>query len=371
MTRNQTAFLGAALLACGAVSARAATIQVSTTIRVTSGTFDGQNNTYVSNGLGDGSQDEGQSPIFRCENGATIQNVIIGAPAADGIHFYNGCTLRNVRWTDVGEDASTVKGAGNVTIDGGFANVAADKVMQVNAATRYIIRNFSANDFGTFLRQNGGTGFTITVCAENITLSNGDRGFRTDSSTSQFYWRNINWGNISDASDRFTTPNTSQVHGWDSGICGGGSPPPPPPPPPPSGSFSLVNVNSNKCLDVNGRSTADGALVIQWPCTGATNQRWTTEDAGSGWVRLRAAHSNKCMGVAGSSTTDGALLEQRTCGSGTNQQFQLVDQGGGQLRITPRHSGKAVDVINCSTADAAQVRQWTWLNNNCQRFRRQ
>jgi pectate lyase C len=365
MSRRTSAFLAAVVMAGAASAARAATIQVSTTIRVTSGTFDGQNNTYVSNGLGDGSQEEGQSPIFRCENGATIQNVIIAAPAADGIHFYNGCTLRNVRWTDVGEDASTVKSAGNVTIDGGFANVAADKVMQVNAATRYVIRNFSANDFGTFLRQNGGTGFTITVCAENITLSNGDRGFRTDSSTSQFYWRNINWGNISDASDRFTTPNASQVHGWDTAVCGGsgggggGS------------SFTLVNVNSNKCLDVNGRSTADGAPVIQWTCNGGTNQRWTAEDAGSGWVRLRAAHSSKCMEVAGSSTADGALLQQRTCGSGNNQQFQLQDQGGGQLRLTPRHSGKAVDVINCSTADGAQVRQWTWLNNNCQRFRRQ
>jgi pectate lyase C len=365
MTRKTTALLAAALVA-GAAAAQAATIQVSTTIRVTSGTFDGQNNTYVSNGLGDGSQDEGQSPIFRCENGATIQNVIIGAPAADGIHFYNGCTLRNVRWTDVGEDASTVKAAGNVTIDGGSANVAADKVMQVNAATKYVIRNFSSNDFGTFLRQNGGTSFTITVCAENITLSNGDRGFRTDSTSSQFYSRNINWGNISDASRRFTTPSTSQVHAWSDSVCGAGS----------GGggggtAFSLVNVNSNKCLDVNGRSTADGALVIQWPCTGSPNQRFTTEDAGSGWVRLRAQHSNKCIGVAGSSTADGALIEQRTCGSGTNQQWQLQDQGGGQLRLTPRHSGKAADVINCSTADAAQVRQWTWLNNNCQRFRRQ
>jgi pectate lyase C len=366
MSRNPFAFLLAALVLLAGSLASAATIQVSTTIRVTSGTFDGQNNTYVSNGLGDGSQDEGQSPIFRCENGATIQNVIIGAPAADGIHFYNGCTLRNVRWTDVGEDASTVKSAGNVTIDGGFANIAADKVMQVNAATKYVIRNFSANDFGTFLRQNGGTGFTITVCAENITLSNGDRGFRTDSSSSQFYWRNINWGNISDAEDRFTVPNQSQVHGWDTSVCGGsggggGTPT----------EFTLVNVNSNKCLDVNGRSTADGARVIQWTCNGQTNQRWRSEDAGSGYVRLRAVHSNKCMDVAGVSTADGALIQQWTCGSGQNQQFLLQDQGGGQYRITPRHSGKAVDVQNCSTADGAQVRQWTWLNNNCQRFRRQ
>src|SRR6185503_2171239 len=157
---------------------------------------------------------------------------------------------------DVGEDASTVKAAGNVLIDGGFANVAADKVMQVNAATTYTIRNFSANDFGTFLRQNGGTSFTITVCAEKITLTNGDRGFRTDSTTSRFLTRNISFGGATP----FTTPNASQVQPWGPPCTGG-----PPPPPPPS-SFALVNVNSNKCLDVLSFSTADGAAVIQWPC---------------------------------------------------------------------------------------------------------
>jgi arabinan endo-1,5-alpha-L-arabinosidase len=28
-------------------------------------------------------------------------------------------------------------------------------------------------------------------------------------------------------------------------------------------------------LDVNGRSTADGAQIIQWPVTNATNQQWS------------------------------------------------------------------------------------------------
>jgi hypothetical protein len=36
----------------------------------------------------------------------------------------------------------------------------------------------------------------------------------------------------------------------------------------------MVNVHSGLCLDVNGVSTADGAAVIQWNCSGAANQRW-------------------------------------------------------------------------------------------------
>jgi pectate lyase len=38
-------------------------------------------------------------------------------------------------------------------------------------------------------------------------------------------------------------------------------------------------------------------------------------------------------------------------------------------RITPRHSGKAIDVENCGTANGTNVRQWSWLNNNCQKWR--
>jgi type 1 glutamine amidotransferase len=34
-------------------------------------------------------------------------------------------------------------------------------------------------------------------------------------------------------------------------------------------------VNSGRCLDANGASTADGTQLITWTCHGGTNQRWT------------------------------------------------------------------------------------------------
>jgi hypothetical protein len=33
-------------------------------------------------------------------------------------------------------------------------------------------------------------------------------------------------------------------------------------------------VSTGMCLDVNANSTADGAALIQWPCSGQSNQRW-------------------------------------------------------------------------------------------------
>ncbi len=161
-------------------------VTVSSTIVVTSGVYDGNCKTFnPTSALGDGGQAEGQKPVFRIENGTTLKNVIIGKNGADGIHLYNGGTLDNIRWTDIGEDALTVKSAGNVTIKNIDAYNGYDKFMQINAATNLHISNCIVDGAGKFLRQNGGSNFTINVTADNCEISNlKEAVFRTDSSSS-------------------------------------------------------------------------------------------------------------------------------------------------------------------------------------------
>ena len=97
---------------------------VSSTINV-SGTYDGGMKRFVGSGtLGGSGQTEGQGPLFQIANGGTLTNVIIGNPAADGVHCSGSCTLRNVWWEDVGEDAATLLGSSSsqtMTIDTGGA----------------------------------------------------------------------------------------------------------------------------------------------------------------------------------------------------------------------------------------------------------
>lgn len=69
--------------------------------------------------------------VFQLEEGASISNVIIGPNQIEGIHCQGRCTLTNVWWSAVCEDAFTVKNqaAGDTTtISGGGAYGAADKV---------------------------------------------------------------------------------------------------------------------------------------------------------------------------------------------------------------------------------------------------
>ncbi len=149
---------------------------VSTTIKV-SGVVDGNMvRHYGSGDLGSGGQDEDQGPLFELADGATLKNVILGAPAADGIHCKGTCTLQNVWWEDVGEDAATFKGTSasqTMTIDGGGARKASDKVFQHNGPGTMVIKNFQVNDFGKLYRSCGNcsTQYKRHVVIQNVTVT--------------------------------------------------------------------------------------------------------------------------------------------------------------------------------------------------------
>lgn len=125
---------------------------------------------------------ESQQPIFTLNN-ATIRNVHLKAGgAADGIHCVAGnCRLENVVWDDVCEDAATLMDAGvTMTVSGGSANAADDKVFQHNSKnSTIIIENFSTTGrIGKLYRScgdctnNGGPRF---VNINNVTM-NGSTG---------------------------------------------------------------------------------------------------------------------------------------------------------------------------------------------------
>ncbi|GAB2897048.1 pectate lyase [Streptomyces mayteni] len=120
--------------------------------------FDGGNVRYVPGPeLGAGDQDEDQLPVFRVEEGGSLANVIIGSPGVDGVHCYGSCTLTNVWWEDIGEDAATFRGGDGArfTVVGGAAVDGDDKVFQHNGGGELTVRNFVAEDFATLVRSCG------------------------------------------------------------------------------------------------------------------------------------------------------------------------------------------------------------------------
>ncbi len=144
--------------ACKAWPAATGSTQKLKETQTVSKSFDGKLQRFVGDGLGDGAQGEEQLPLFVLESGATLENVIIGAPAADGIHCSGSCTLKNVWWEDVGEDAATLKGSSSsqvMNIDCGGAKQASDKVFQHNGPGTMKISNFFVESFGKLYRSCG------------------------------------------------------------------------------------------------------------------------------------------------------------------------------------------------------------------------
>lgn len=204
--------LGLVVSVFASLPAQAATTVNSTIVVPAGTTYDGQGATFVANAstLGDGGQGENQLPVFRLEAGATLKNVILGAPAADGVHCYGSCTISNVTWQDVGEDALTLKSAGTVNITGGGAYKAYDKVFQMNASGTINIKNFKAKDIGKLARQNGGTTYQVNFTLDSSDISDvKDSIFRTDSSISQAKITNTRYHNVPTLFKGFASGKTS------------------------------------------------------------------------------------------------------------------------------------------------------------------
>ncbi|KAG8975450.1 hypothetical protein FRC05_005780, partial [Tulasnella sp. 425] len=155
------------------------------TASVITSSFDGGMKRYDrkgSSGECQGQTETGEADaVFILESGATIQNVIIGADQAEGIHCRGPCTVKNVWWADVCEDAITIKqtGSGDVSyIIGGGAFHAEDKIVQHNGAGTVNIKNFYANDFGKLYRSCGNCSksYARHVIIDSVAMIGGSTG---------------------------------------------------------------------------------------------------------------------------------------------------------------------------------------------------
>ncbi|MEU4303817.1 RICIN domain-containing protein [Kitasatospora aureofaciens] len=139
----------------------------------------------------------------------------------------------------------------------------------------------------------------------------------------------------------------------------------------------LMANHSGTCLDVPGASQAAGQPVQQWHCYDAPdNQTWNfvaayNSDLGNGYLAdnyytVRAQHSGMCLEVQGGSTADQAVIVQQTCDTSyqtTQQQWKLVQRPDGDFTLVARHSGKCLTVPQGSLADGTFVVQQACSND--------
>jgi len=122
--------------------------------------------------------------------------------------------------------------------------------------------------------------------------------------------------------------------------------------------YKMVFGHSNKCLDVQGFSQSDNALVKQYACHGQGNQRVILVDKGQSVLNLIVKHSGKCLDVENASSDNLAKVVQKTCNDSPSQRLAMWFSGSQTARIVRfEHSGKCLRVLSNSTGEGAQVVQ--------------
>ena len=174
----------------GTMPASAGTSTLSEPMLVT-GEFDGGMVTF-DRGVECTGQSEGgdADAVFDIQEGGTLKNVIIGANQKEGVHCQGSCTLENVWWAAVCEDAFTIKkqaADGVTTITGGGAMGAEDKVLQHNGGGTLKVSGFTVDTFGKLYRSCGN-------CKESVARHVELDGVKATGGTSTLIGINPNFG---------------------------------------------------------------------------------------------------------------------------------------------------------------------------------
>ncbi|MCH7231794.1 RICIN domain-containing protein [Glycomyces sp. L485] len=132
--------------------------------------------------------------------------------------------------------------------------------------------------------------------------------------------------------------------------------------------YYLEARHSGLVLDVNQKSTEEGATLLQWSHNGGPNQQFRFIAADDGYHTIQIRHSSLVVDVYGKSLDNGADIVQWGDNGGPNQQWQIVDDGT-YLSFVNRNSGKALDVWEKSAAEGARLSQYDSNGGTNQQFR--
>jgi hypothetical protein len=105
----------------------------------------------------------------------------------------------------------TMKGEGNVTVNGGGAFNASDKVFQLNHGGSFTLNNFTADTFSKGIRTNGGKDFPIDITVKNSTFRNGEEAVvRSDATQARI---KLEGNTIENTKYDVIAPKAAQVEG--------------------------------------------------------------------------------------------------------------------------------------------------------------
>ena len=134
---------------------------------------------------------------------------------------------------------------------------------------------------------------------------------------------------------------------------------------PKEGTYYLQNKYSQKYADVEGPSTADGAVIQQWEFSTASQKKWQVEhvSGSGGYVRLKSLFSNKYLSVDPNDSTK--IKQYASPGDNGLWRFEMLDDYSVKVICkSTESSGKVLAIPLNSTSDGVDLTQRAYTDDN-------
>ena len=122
------------------------------------------------------------------------------------------------------------------------------------------------------------------------------------------------------------------------------------------------------CMSVAGNSTANGALMQEWGCTGSAGQNYEFRSVPSlgyaGLFEIVNQLSNQCLDISNGNTANGVRVQQWGCSHVAQQLWRVQPSArSGYYQIINHATGKCIDITAGGTSNGTGIQQWDCLSN--------
>jgi hypothetical protein len=129
--------------------------------------------------------------------------------------------------------------------------------------------------------------------------------------------------------------------------------------------LTVPNDAPGSCIEPSGGSTASGAQIVLYTCTGTSAEQWALVPVSApaapanGVYRIQNLASGLVLDGGGSGTTKGTWIVQDANTGGTNQQWNVSSLGNGSYEVLGVADGLSLDDYADATANGTEIDAYT------------
>lgn len=131
-----------------------------------------------------------------------------------------------------------------------------------------------------------------------------------------------------------------------------------------NGTYFIQNIGTSRYMDVEGPSTAAGAIIQQWNFHTGTQAKWNIERQSDGFYTIQSVYSGKYVGVE--TTANNAAIKQYSTNSGEGTRWAFVPSTSGNYIIIAKSAinGRVLSVPSESNENGTNLIQYTYSDND-------